>query len=42
MSSSLLLFSHDFHINVKKLFKVHDVHMIDIHAEVMNNATHKN
>jgi hypothetical protein len=27
---------------VKKLFKPHDVHMIDINAEVMNNATHKN
>ena len=42
MSRSLLLYSHDFHINVKKLFKAHDVHMIDINAEVMHNATHKN
>ena len=42
MSKSLLLYSHDFQINVKKLFKAHDVHMIDINAEVMNNATHKN
>ena len=29
-------------VNLKKLFKAHDVHMIDINAEVMNNATHKN
>ncbi|MDD2934630.1 MAG: hypothetical protein PHO76_12165 [Methylotenera sp.] len=42
MSSSLLIYSHDFQINVKKLFKAHDVHMIDINAEVMSNATHKN
>lgn len=42
MSRSLLLYSHDFQINVKKLFKAHDVHMLDINAEVMNNATHKN
>ncbi len=42
MSRSLLIYSHDFQINVKKLFKAHDVHMIDINAEVMNNATHKN
>lgn len=42
MSRSLLLYSHDFHINVKKLFKADDVHMIDIHAEVLNKATHKN
>jgi hypothetical protein len=41
MSSSLLIYSHDFQINVKKLFKAHDVHMLDINAEVMNNATHK-
>ena len=41
MSRSLLIYSHDFQINVKKLFKAHDVHMIDINAEVMNNATHK-
>jgi len=42
MRSSLLIYSHDFQINVKNLFKAHDVHMIDISAEVMNNATHKN
>lgn len=42
MSRSLLLYSHDFHINVKKLFKADDVHMIDIHAEVLNKAAHKN
>jgi len=42
MSRSLLIYSHDFQINVKKLFKPHDVHMIEINAEVMNNATHKN
>ncbi|NOU40259.1 MAG: hypothetical protein HOO85_03215 [Methylotenera sp.] len=42
MSRSLLIYSHDFQINVKKLFKPHDVHMIDINAEVMNNTTHKN
>jgi len=42
MSRSLLLYSHDFQINVKKLFKAHDVHMLDINAEVMHNATHKN
>lgn len=42
MSRSLLIYSHDFQIKVKKLFKAHDVHMIDINAEVMNNATHKN
>ena len=42
MSRSLLIYSHDFQINVKKLFKAHDVHMIDINAEVLNNATHKN
>ncbi|PPD51384.1 MAG: hypothetical protein CTY12_08055 [Methylotenera sp.] len=42
MSSSLLIYSHDFQINVKKLFKAHDVHMLDINADVMNNATHKN
>lgn len=42
MSRSLLLYSHDFHINVKKLFKADDVHMIDIHAEVLNKATYKN
>ena len=42
MSRSLLIYSHDFQINLKKLFKAHDVHMIDIKAEVMNNATHKN
>jgi len=42
MSRSLLLYSHDFQINVKKLFKAHDVHMLDINAEAMNNATHKN
>lgn len=41
MSKSLLLYSHDFHINVKKLFKPHDVHMIDINAEVLNKSTHK-
>jgi hypothetical protein len=27
---------------VKKLFKAHDVHLIDTNAEVMNFATHKN
>lgn len=42
MSRSLLLYSHDFHINAKKLFKADDVHMIDIHAEVLNKATYKN
>lgn len=42
MSRSLLLYSHAFQINVKKLFKAHDVHMLDINAEVMHNATHKN
>ena len=42
MSRSLLIYSHDFQINVKKLFKAHDVHMLDINAEAMNNATHKN
>lgn len=41
MSKSLLLYSHDFHINVKKLFKADDVHMIDINAEVLNKSTHK-
>ena len=42
MSNSLLLYSHDFQIKMKMLFKACDVHMIDINAEVMNNATHKN
>lgn len=42
MSRSLLLYSNDFHLNVKKLFKPHEVHMLDINAEVMNNATHNN
>ena len=42
MSKSLLLYSHDFQIKMKMLFKACDVHMIDINAEVMHNATHKN
>lgn len=37
-----MIYSHDFQIDMKKLFKAHDVHMLDINAEVMNNATHKN
>lgn len=42
MRKSLLLYSHDFQINVKKLFKACDVHMLDINAEVLDNVTYKN
>lgn len=42
MSKCLLIYAHDFQINLKKSFKAHDVHMLDINAAVMNNATHKN
>lgn len=42
MSKSLLIYSRDFHINMKKQFKSDDVHMIDINAEVLNKSTHKN
>ena len=41
MSRSLLLYSHDFHVDIKKMFKADDVHMIDINAEVLNKSTHK-
>ena len=41
MSNSLLLYSHNFHVEVKKWFKADDVHMIDINAEVLNKSTHK-
>lgn len=41
MSNSLLLYSHDFHVEVKRWFKADDVHMIDINAEVLNKSTHK-
>ncbi|MDP3211943.1 hypothetical protein [Methylotenera sp.] len=42
MSRSLLLYSHDFQVSAKKLFKADDEHMLYINAEMMNNATHKN
>lgn len=41
MSKSLLIYSHDFDINLKKMFKADDVHMIDINAEVLKKSTHK-
>ena len=41
MSRTLLLFSHDFHVNLKKTFKAHDVYFMDINAEVLNQSKHK-